>query len=186
MLVIEKSGAQHTGDDVVTTVEAFGRDLTNADELRAVVYAHLHIERLLTTFLKQAVSSPSELKKMKLSYRHTVGFALALGLKPDLGPGLRTIGRLRNTFAHTLNTELSADGAKKILTALKGMDQTVVTHYFERMKSENASLSSWPAAYSGLDPRDQFSLLAMIHFTAIYTAVLQQYAARPEARVLPE
>ena len=102
--------------------EAFFQILNGEDDLGVVIRAHIYIEHELREFILAAAPKPEELKFSDYDYATTLGFALALGLNPNLKAGLTALGTLRNKFAHRLEMKLTDQEAKQIFSKLSPED----------------------------------------------------------------
>src|SRR5438477_11303402 len=96
-----------TSQSAGSTIEDFIKVLDGEDELGAVIRAHIHIEALLLELLRLLVKDEGALRKLNHEFSQSVDLAIALGLGPEHAKGLRAFGKLRNEFAHDLNSKLS-------------------------------------------------------------------------------
>jgi hypothetical protein len=100
-------------------LESLSAALRNEDDLGKVVRAQIHIEHELQDFIFFAAPVPDQLKSFdSMEFTDKVQLALLLGLTPDLKPALNATGRLRNKFAHRLDTKIGEDEAKNLIATL--------------------------------------------------------------------
>ena len=87
--------------------ESFITALARGDELGAVIRAQIYIEHELIGFIRSRLAAPDSLTDADLSYARLVRLALALGLSSEFAKPLQAFARIRNHFAHRLDTELT-------------------------------------------------------------------------------
>src|ERR1700736_5708404 len=93
--------------------------LQRADDLGKVVRAHLHIEHELSDFIYFAAPNPTEVKEFeKTEFSQRVKLALLLGLDPQLKSGLNAAAKLRNKFAHRLETKVGKEEVRNLAANL--------------------------------------------------------------------
>lgn len=107
-------------------------NLTDEDALGAVVRGHLHLEELVNVMLALRVVDTSFLKKLELSYGNKIDLLCALGLKKSLAAPLKAIGRLRNRFAHDLDTKMQPDTIDNLFDTFDSFEQKVLRIVEER------------------------------------------------------
>src|SRR5262249_60949172 len=100
-------------------MRALGGALETEDDLGKVVRAHIHIESELQLIIFFAAPNPNHLKSFdRQEFSEKVQLALLLGLRPDLASPLNAAGKLRNKFAHRLDTRLNEEISKNLLATL--------------------------------------------------------------------
>jgi hypothetical protein len=87
--------------------EGFIIALIREDELGAVIRAQVYLEHELLGFVHKRVAAPAALTRADLSFARLVRFALALGLPSEFAKPLHAFARVRNEFAHRLDTQLT-------------------------------------------------------------------------------
>lgn len=143
--------------EIVAEIDAFARDLTNTDDMGKVIRAHIRIERIIYAIVKQLVPFPDKLPD--LNFNAIVSLALALGVVEKYGPPLRALGKLRNDFAHDLETKLTSERVNAIFGAFSESDREGLKRDYKRMQSRNPPLAG--ISFSALTPADKFTLLIM-------------------------
>jgi hypothetical protein len=122
--------------------ESFLTVLLRQDELGAVVRAQIYIEHVLIEFI---ASRPDAPKTVGLSFSQLVTLALKLGLPQQFNQPLRAFARIRNLFAHRLDTELTEDLVKEFCHAFSkqmrkmaegGIDNLVILNTAEKTTRE--------------------------------------------------
>lgn len=136
----------------------------------AVVRAHIRIENLLIQTIENLLPHPKHLKNLGLDYDGRVTLALALGLKEQFGPPFRTLGKLRNDFAHKLDTSLTKQVVSNLYNSLSSEDKEQVQACFKRIKDENEE-TRHIKRFADLEPRDQFKLIAITLWAVVRAAV---------------
>lgn len=168
-------------EEIQAEIGALSADLTREDELGAVVRAHIRIESLLIQVVESLVLRPPILRKLNFDYDEYVTLALALGVDERFGPPLRVLGKIRNDFAHKLDTTLSKQSARNLYNALSAEDKQRVQGCFERIKSINEQTRDIKR-FSDLEPTDQFKILAITLWAAVRSTAMRQEAARQHSR----
>ena len=100
--------------------QRFYDDLEVEDTLGLVVKAHIHLEEEINNLLNLFLPCPKALADMETELENSqkVHLAAALGLDKDLVAPLKSLGRLRNDFAHDLKTELTEEREKSLYKTL--------------------------------------------------------------------
>jgi len=124
-------------DDIPADVQELTRDLFREDEMGAVVRAHIRIENLLINTIERLTPKPKHLGRLNFDYDSRVTLALALGLKDQFGPPLRALGKIRNDFAHKVDTALSTEMVNNLYACLGAEDKDRVQGCFRNIKGEN-------------------------------------------------
>jgi hypothetical protein len=159
-----------TSDKIQAEIQALTADLFREDEMGAVVRAHIRIENLLIQAIECLLPRPAQLKRLNLDYDSRVTLALALGLKERFGPPFRALGKLRNDFAHKLDTSLTKQVVANLYDSLGSEDKEQVQACFRRIKDENEE-TRHVKRFSDLEPRDQFKLIAITLWAVVRAAV---------------
>jgi len=87
--------------------ETFITALVRQDELGAVIRAQIYLEHELLEFLRERLAEPDALLRSDVSFARLVRLAVALGLPSELGKALHAFARIRNHFAHRLDSKLT-------------------------------------------------------------------------------
>ncbi|MGF1854738.1 hypothetical protein L4B78_00590 [Vibrio anguillarum] len=83
--------------------------LTQENELGKVIHTHIHVENLINEYLSCVLCSPENIKPINLDYFGKVHLALALGFPNELKKPLLQLGKIRNSFAHKLNSNIDSN-----------------------------------------------------------------------------
>ena len=152
--------------------DTFIKHLLGEDELGVVVRAHIHIEAWLNELLSRMGVDMKCLDKAELEYHQRVHLAVALGLKKQHCSPLLAFGSIRNAFAHNINATLTKERVTNLYNTLSPEDQEIAQRVY---KSTNAKLnaSGQPNSLRGLEPKDQFVILATAVHGMLRAAVVQ-------------
>lgn len=140
---------------VIMSSEMF-RHLVSEDALGAVVRGHLHLEGLVNGMLCQKVNDTSALSRLNLSYEKKIDLLAALGFKESLVAPLKAIGRLRNKFAHDLNTKMQKDVIDNLYASLGNFENKVLD--FSRTNLDWEELRAVNGIIEEMDIRSRFAL----------------------------
>jgi hypothetical protein len=88
--------------------EGFHTALLREDELGAVIRAQIYLEHDLIAFVRARLTNADALSGSDLSYARLVRLAIALGLPARFERPLTAFARIRNGFAHRLDTALTS------------------------------------------------------------------------------
>lgn len=149
----------------------FTADLSREDEMGAVIRAHIRIENILLLVLDNLIPNPKHLKQLRLDYDGHVTLALSLGLNERFGAPLRTLGKLRNDFAHRIDFKLSKQAVTNLYKSLSTEDKTEVQSVFSRIKGLSDHTRDI-GRFSNLEPMDQFKLIAVTLWAVVQAALL--------------
>ena len=153
-------------------LDAFVADLFREDEIGSVIRAHIRIELLLNELVEHLVPIPEYIKKLNLDYDGTLTLGLAMGLNPQFGPPLRSMGKLRNAFAHRLDKVLESNDVNNLYSAMSQPLKEQVQSSFTRIRSSNESIHQFKR-FSDVPSRDQFKLMAITLWAAFRVEVIR-------------
>ncbi len=79
-------------------------------ELGSILKAHLFIERVIDSLIKEKLKNPDSLFKNQISFNVKLDFAHSLGVIPDrlLSP-IKGLNSIRNKYAHNLEYQVNFD-----------------------------------------------------------------------------
>ena len=83
--------------------------LIQENHVGRVIHTQIHLENLINDFITSVVQYPVHLKPIQLDYFGAVHLALALGLSVELKKPLNVLGKMRNDFAHNLDTKIDSN-----------------------------------------------------------------------------
>jgi len=152
-------------------IKQFLSVLYNEDELGSVIRGHILIESLLIQIVEQLIPEEKHLKKLNLDYDDTVTLAMCLGVKEDAAPSLRSIGSLRNNFAHNPDTALTKEICNNLYSSLSKEQKDLLQKQFSKLRSETDELKNY-SSFKSLKIRDQFLLIAITIWTSLKTTVV--------------
>jgi hypothetical protein len=132
---------------------AFYKALQAEDELGMIVRAHIHIESKLREFVQTAAPAPQYFKPS--SYSHTLRLAMILGLNAELHSALSAVGKLRNDFAHNVDTSLGEAQAARLHDAMGPKVREVAEYSYSKLREDSPDK---PESTAQLAPRDRVSL----------------------------
>lgn len=158
-----------TSIEIQSSINELAKDLFREDEIGAVIRAHIRLESILIKLVESLITSPKHLNRLNLDYDSYVNLALALGLDEDLGPVLHAMGKLRNNFAHKLDTKLDSGVVNNLYQALSNREKQQLQTSFSQMRNENEDLKK-VSKISELSPGDQFKIIAVIIWAAMQAA----------------
>jgi hypothetical protein len=156
-------------------IDEFVKDLFREDEMGSVIRAHIRIEYLLLQIINNLIPKPQHVKNLGLDYDGAVTLALALGLNDQFGPPFRALGKLRNNFAHKLDTSINSVVAKNLYSSLSTDTKDQVQRCFHRIKDEHES-TRHVKRFADLDPNDQFKLIATTLWAVLRAAIINHPA----------
>ena len=133
--------------------------LQGEDELGVVVRAHIHIEFHLMKLVELFFQSPEYLSKTALEYDQKVILAMACGLNPQFASPLRVLGKIRNRFAHNIDSSLDAQQVRNMYEAFSPLNKEIIQKAFR--DTEDKVLEPLQKRFEELDPKNQFILLVV-------------------------
>jgi hypothetical protein len=113
--------------------------LEQESDLGKVIHTQIIIENMIREYLDNTLRYPKHLKPMNLDYFQVVQLALAMGLNEKLDKPLRILAKIRNVFAHQLDTKIDSnymnnfydsfpqEQKEKIMKVARDTNQTWVT-----------------------------------------------------------
>ena len=141
------------------TDEKFHAALQGEDELGVVVRAHIHIESRLMNLMELFFSAPDHLSKLVLEYEQKVMLAVACGLNPMFASPLKVLGRIRNRFAHRLDSSLDIQQVRSLYEAFSPINKEVIQQAFRNTEDQVAEPTK--VKLENLDAKSQFILLVV-------------------------
>ena len=136
----------------------FLESLQGEDELGVVLRSHIHIDATLIEFLS-VFADTKALDKMNLEFSQRVHLAVALGLREEHAKSLLAVGKLRNDFAHQLNTSLTESRIRNLYAALCTSEKTAVQEAYRKTESQLKQHSG--KRFQDISAKDQFILIAV-------------------------
>ena len=110
--------------DIPTLIE----HLNSKDHLALIIRAHLYVEAILIRHIETALANKGRFDAATLTFPKKVSLAVAMGkVDPaaDLS-ALNALNRLRNKFAHNLDTQLQEQDEHDLYIALSKRQRVVV------------------------------------------------------------
>jgi hypothetical protein len=89
--------------------DKFRDAIFHEDHIGKVIKTHIHVENLVNEYLAVSIKHNEYLKPIQLDYFGRVHLAVATGLTNELLTPLKFIGKLRNSFSHKLEQELTQE-----------------------------------------------------------------------------
>ena len=145
--------------------------LMGEDELGVVVRSHVIIESLILRLLELLIPCQEHLENLRLGYRQKVDLVLAMGLKPQYGAPLKQFGKIRNDFAHKLDTIITSRHVNDLYGAMNQEDRKVVLKGFEDTKRKITG--STLKEFKKLDPKDRFVLIVVSLRAVLLAAIIE-------------
>jgi len=142
------------------TDDRFKADLFREDDLGSVIRVHLHIEHHVNEILNLMIPYPEHLKSLKLDYDGKVNLLCALGAEPSSTKVLKSLGTMRNKFAHNLNFQLDKSNVLNLYETLDSNLKEVLqkSHNHTRSKKEHSDID----AFNKISAKEQFILIAVL------------------------
>ena len=138
----------------------FHKILQGEDDLGVVIRAHIHIEQQLNELLGLLCYNFNSLeKKAGLSYFKKVCLAEALGLMPEMSEILKSLGNLRNDFAHKPDMEIDNSNASRLYDAFSSDGKKILQHVYNVIRRNSKNKIS--KSFKKLPSNDRFILLAV-------------------------
>lgn len=103
-----------------TPDQQFSDDLMREDDVGLVLRGHLHIEHQLMELISIALPFKERCDWSRIGYRGKIELALSCGLREDMRQPLKSIGSLRNNFAHDLGANIEK---KKVMDIYNGLSE---------------------------------------------------------------
>lgn len=136
--------------------------LSGEDNLGVVIRALIHMEHELDKFIDKMLLKPDELKLNNFGMRLKV--ALACGLRQDLKKPLQILGKIRNDFAHQLNTDLTEVHVEELRKSFSRLELTILHATCTKMRG-----GSGAPLYEDFGKSDRLKLLLTVLWCAIVT-----------------
>ncbi len=140
--------------------ESFKSALLKDDDLASVIRVHLHIEHHVNEILELLTPTPKHIDSLNLEYEGKVNLIAALGVHPKSIKVLKSLGRLRNKFAHNLNFKLDKSSVKNLYETLDAYEKNLLFNAQEMTRNFVDNKESSP--YKELPPKHQFILIAIV------------------------
>jgi hypothetical protein len=145
-------------------LDDFQKALFGEDELGAVVRGTIHVETKLLELICLLVKENSYISRLNLDFSQHVNLAVALGLNAEYAQGLRAFGKLRNEFAHKLDTVLSNERVDSLYQALSSREKELVQKAYRLTDDPKPPFKDLP-------PKEQFVLIAVALHTLLEIAL---------------
>lgn len=123
------------------SADDFTSALNKEDDLGMVIRAHIHIEHRLERYLALVVPHYEKYRtQITPDYETKINLALAMGLPEELRSVLKSLGTLRNRFAHQPNQSLKETDADNVYKALSSAQKDLFQKTFKATSEQFA----WP------------------------------------------
>ncbi|MEZ9202040.1 hypothetical protein AB4151_06500 [Vibrio splendidus] len=147
--------------------------LLQESDLGKVIHTQIQIEHLINDYLASALEYPEHLKPIGLDYSGKVQLALALGLSSELKKPLGVLGKIRNDFAHNLDTKIDTSYMNNFY------DSFPAERKEEFMKVARETNQSWiveSVPWKKVKPEQKFQLLCitLYYWCKFHVESLQQ------------
>ncbi|RVH28158.1 hypothetical protein CN068_07005 [Sinorhizobium meliloti] len=150
---------------------AFYADLSTSSDLEAVIKAAIHIEQEVLVVLNLELFDGAALDSLDLTYHQKTGLAIAVGLDPRFLKPMRTLGSIRNRFAHRSVTGLTKTDADNLYNSFDAFDKNVIQAAYAKMVSQG-KVGERSTKFSGLTALDKFTLCVTTLRSALVSAQL--------------
>lgn len=158
--------------------DSFYSDLLQEDELGATIRAHLYIESTLDKLIETLTEDYEHVIKMQLDFAQKVNLSVAIGLPREYAPALLAIGKIRNKFAHRLDTKINKSMMNDFYKQFSP-EQKLTIHRTFKNTLNTTSLSA--RSLSELPPKDQFAVLSVaLRLQLIAITKLNPIASSPQ------
>ena len=133
--------------------------LQSEDELGLVLRSHIHVESQLMELVDSFFQSPEDLEKMKLEFDQKVRLAQACGLHPQFAAPLRVLNKIRNRFAHDLDSVLDGTQVRSLYEAFSPANKEVIQNAYRMTEAKEQE--NMGKKFEQLEPRHQFILIVV-------------------------
>uniref|UniRef100_UPI0009905BC8 hypothetical protein n=1 Tax=Microbulbifer mangrovi TaxID=927787 RepID=UPI0009905BC8 len=147
-------------DSTMESPKEFLAAVEAEDDIGLVIRAHILIEEQLNKMFDTFFLRPEYLEKMNLDYHQKVHLAISSGLSPLLEKPLKSIGSIRNKFAHQSDQILDSGIVNNLY---KSFDNESKNNFHKTWKlvSDNNDPEE-VTSFNQLDPKERFRLMAII------------------------
>ena len=142
--------------------------LAQEGDLGKVIHTQIQIEHLIDEYIKCSLRQPEFLKHIGLDYFGKVHLALASGLPAELKAPLTVLGKLRNDFAHKLNTQIDSS---RINNFYKSFPSSQREKFMTYSKATNQSWIMDDIPWSKVEPSLKFQHLCIALFYWCKTSI---------------
>lgn len=156
---------------------AFYADLSTSSDLEAVIKAAIHIEQEVLVVLNLELFDGAALDALDLTYHQKTGLAIAVGLDPRFLKPMRTLGTIRNRFAHRSVTGLTKTDADNLYNSFDAFDKNVIQSAYGNMISQG-KVGERSTKLSALSALDKFTLCVTTLRSALVAAQLEIIRSR--------
>ncbi|RVM15073.1 hypothetical protein [Sinorhizobium meliloti] len=156
---------------------AFYADLSTSSDLEAVIKAAIHIEQEVLVVLNLELFDGAVLDSLDLTYHQKTGLAVAVGLDPRFLKPMRTLGSIRNRFAHRSVTGLTKSDADNLYNSFDAFEKNVIQSAYADMVLR-AKVGERSTKFSTLSALDKFTLCVTTLRSALVAAQLKIIRSR--------
>ena len=150
------------------SIQQFSDALAGEDDLGMILRGHLHVEHQLKEFISLFLPFNQKCDWEKIGYIGRVEIALSCGLPEDMRKPLEKINRIRNSFAHELNTVIQKKTVMDIYNCLSQRHNNVVKLCHKELGRKE------PFRPSQLDEKELLQILIVSIHSAILAAILDK------------
>lgn len=154
----------------------FTKAMLGEDALSVVIKGTIFLENQLIQFIEENAHNPAAAKEMRLDYAGRVSLALVLGFPEQYASPLRSVGNIRNKFAHRLEAAMTKTEADSLYGTFRSDDRHAVQMIYQRTKKQLKGKR--PARFNSLTPIERFTILVTTLRGAIIVIRSKAKAAR--------
>lgn len=159
-------------DEKKEIYDDFVQALVQEDTLGAIIRAHIHVEERIYDVVETMLFDPSLIRKAKFRYEQACILVVALGLKEELLPPMKFIGKMRNEFAHKLDRELTKEDMDNFYQCFSSEDKKIISTTYEKIR-DSLSEGNDNTTLAQRNPRIRFACYSTALRAAIVTALEQ-------------
>lgn len=138
--------------------ESFISSILAEDELGVAIRSHIYVESALDSFIEEFILDFSYIKKMQLDFSQRVNLAVAVGFPKEYAPALMHLGRIRNKFAHRLDTKIDKPSMKEFYKSFSPEQKNLI-HLTFKNTIEKVSIGH-KRTLLDLSPKEQFAIFS--------------------------
>ncbi len=138
----------------------FIKALLAEDEVGCVIRSHLYIEVQIDRYLELAVVEPKYLASLDLSYAKKIELLCCVGFDAQFRGALKSIGKIRNKFAHNLNLSLTQKMVNDLYNTLPEFGRQAIKISADTLQKALGKTGQ-PSKYQDLKPKFQFVLIVL-------------------------
>lgn len=149
---------------------SFYHDLSKSDSLSVTIKGAIYVDQQIDRLLRAISVDPDFFERIDLTYLQRVQLAIAFGLPRRFLAPLKSLGEIRNKFAHVIRGEITSADMDGFYNTFDGAEKNLIQTMYAQMNKQRVDGVKRPKRMANLDPLERFQLYVTTLRSALVVA----------------